>query len=111
LEAVPQAIIDKSAPWDRDIQRWLWKRNLGIIHVDFKDISACLPPGYGIVGAKSPRGNWNHAIVVYSDPNGDPSYQQVHDPYPGSTEPIPQDDWVYIMFLTVLNPATGLEAS
>jgi len=71
---------------DEDLRNWLSLRGIGLLHVTNPKIvfaqggkSAQCPWGYCVAGGKSPRGDWDHAIV-YDARDGEP--KMVHDPHP-----------------------------
>jgi len=49
------------------------------------------PPGYAILTGKSPRGDWNHAVICLDG-------EMVHDPHPdGTGVREPHVDWVFVV--------------
>ncbi len=70
---------------DSDLRKWLAERGLSLLHVTNPTTvfaaggkSAQSPWGFCVGGGKSPRGNWDHA-VVYDAREDEPIL--VHDPY------------------------------
>lgn len=69
---------------DEDLRKWLSGAGISLIHVTNPKIvfaqggkSAQCPWGYCVAGGKSPRGDWDHAIV-YDAREGEP--KPAHDP-------------------------------
>ncbi len=82
--------------WYLDWQAFLKPRNLSILC--FPTGGEWTPQGYSILCGRSPRGDWNHAVVCY---NG----IVAHDPHPDGTSVVSQVDWTVF---TVLDPAKGI---
>lgn len=71
---------------DSQLRKWLADRGLSLLHVVNPRIqfangaqSAVSPWGICVAGGKSPRGDWDHA-VVYDARDGEPKL--LHDPHP-----------------------------
>jgi len=71
---------------DEELRKWLADRGMDLVHVTNPKAvfarggtSAQCPWGFCVGGGKSPRGDWDHA-VVYDARDGDPKL--VHDPHP-----------------------------
>lgn len=75
LDEVPDYMGDD---WHEWWNRWLAERNLTLIHwkiPDPDDPDSYRPPGYSLLGADSPRGDWLHSVVCLDG-------EVVWDPHP-----------------------------
>lgn len=73
LESLPNY---HGADWNEVYDAWLAKRGLRLTRVPI-DEDEPAPQGYHIGTVKSPRGDWNHAVVVLDG-------KVIWDPYPGA---------------------------
>jgi len=86
--------------WWRILQNWCAERNMAVVQVTAG--SAWIPENaYLIAGGKSPRGEFNHAVVWYGG-------KIVHDPHPDQTG-LAERPTDYDLFV-VLDPAKTKEA-
>lgn len=95
LDAVPNPQGENGEWWHEWIA-FLKPYNLQLLC--FPDGGEWIPRGYSILAGKSPRGDWNHAVVCYDG-------EMVHDPHPDSTGVESKVDWTVF---TVLDPSKVL---
>lgn len=77
---------------------WLRPYNLRLLIIEHKQWLE-KPEGYSILGGRSPRGDWLHAVVCY---NG----EIVHDPHPDRTGVGEWLDWTVFVVLDPTKPVT-----
>lgn len=97
LDDVPKFDGDN---WFGKFEKWLKRHDLYPICIKVSDCDEnFIPQGYYLIGGKSPRGDFNHAIVGY---NG----KAVHDPLPnGGCELGETIDYIlFIARLKLLSP-------
>lgn len=77
---------------ERDLRHWLRARGLVTQTITLNDMGSpkpVLPQGLCIASGRSPRGDWDHAVLWYAgswmDPGRPPLHGHiVHDPHPSS---------------------------
>ena len=89
LDAVPNPQGEDSA-WFLEWVAFLAPYNLSIL--TFLDGGDWIPRGYSILCGKSPRGDWNHAVVCFDG-------EMVHDPHPSGAGVESRVDWT--VFITI----------
>lgn len=94
LEAVPNPQSDE---WYKEWDAFLLPLNLRLIYFRPQE-EGWAPPGYSILAGKSPRGDWDHAVVCYDG-------RIVHDPYPGRAGVTSVVDYAVFMVLDPSKPA------
>lgn len=106
IEEVPNFGQEEGEPageWFQKWQRWLAPRQLILYTWDIEK-GGFTPPGYALLGADSPRGDWLHSVVCLDG-------QIVWDPHPGRADGVGKwRDWTVF---GILDPArvTGKEAT
>ena len=86
ITEVPNFCADGHPDWWSDAQHWLVERGYFLLDIKYSAVTDAyceVPNGvYVIIGGKSPRGDWNHAIIGISDKvYGHQIWRYVHDPY------------------------------
>lgn len=88
LDAVPHFCEGHRDDWQDGFDDWLAKRGLQLLTLDAK---ACrefgfVPRGYHIIAGKSPRGDFQHAVVGKDG-------VMVHDPHPAGDGLETEETW------------------
>ena len=93
LDDVPNFAVDHE-DWLGALTAWLAPMNLGAVFIEFNE-GLQTPSGYAVLTAKSPRGNFDHAVVCHDG-------VIAWDPSPNRKQGVLE--WKYWTLLTVLDP-------
>ena len=85
INEVPNFCANSALDWWDKAQAWLVERGYFLLDMKYTlmNSSCCVIPSgvYAIISGKSPRGDWNHAIIGISDMRNDKCvWRYVHDP-------------------------------
>ncbi|MGE4399373.1 MAG: hypothetical protein AB7D29_07620 [Campylobacterales bacterium] len=86
ISEVPDFVPQYGDQWLEHFREWLVPKGLDYFETWPKDIIEYLPKGHMIATGKSPRGDFNHCVIVKtSEPHENLDLVWIHDPHPDNT--------------------------